>query len=91
VNNIGRMPGVAEEVILTLAMRKPVYIAGGFGGAAADVGRLLGFGHPRTGEIPFSLRLSLEKETKAFGNSREVATVALAGSSTNHKRGGSLP
>lgn len=52
----GRVPGVIEELMLTLALQKPIYVAGGFGGAAKDVGNLLGLTHPRTGEVPRSLR-----------------------------------
>lgn len=37
----GRMPGVIEEVILTMRARKPIFIAGGFGGAAADMTAVL--------------------------------------------------
>lgn len=35
----GNMPGVIEEAVLTLEQDKPLYAAGGFGGAAAFVGR----------------------------------------------------
>ncbi|MGE0038458.1 MAG: AAA family ATPase [Xanthobacteraceae bacterium] len=52
----GRFPGIPEEVILTLAQQKPIYVAGAFGGAAADVGSLLGLAHPRRGEVPPSFR-----------------------------------
>jgi len=38
----GRMPGVVEETILTVRARKPVFIAGGFGGAAGDMAVALG-------------------------------------------------
>ncbi len=38
----GRMPGVIEETILTMRARKPVFIAGGFGGAAGDMAVALG-------------------------------------------------
>lgn len=38
----GRMPGVIEETILTMRAGKPVFIAGGFGGAASDVAVALG-------------------------------------------------
>jgi hypothetical protein len=51
----GRVPGIAEELMLTLALQKPVYVAGGFGGAALAVGSLLGLARPRTGEVPKSL------------------------------------
>jgi hypothetical protein len=50
----GRVPGIAEEVMLTLAFGKPVYVAGGFGGAAADLGILLGLSDIRTGAVPSS-------------------------------------
>lgn len=52
----GRVPGIAEELMLTLVLQKPVYVAGGFGGAAMDVGGLLGLARTRTGEVPTSLR-----------------------------------
>ncbi len=45
----GRFSGIAEEVMLTLALGKPVYVAGGFGGAARDVGALLGLERPWEG------------------------------------------
>src|SRR5205085_4426800 len=38
----GRFPGVAEEAMLALAFKKPVYIIGMLQGAAKDVGILLG-------------------------------------------------
>lgn len=52
----GRFPGISEEVMLTLVQGKPVYIAGGFGGAAWDVGRLLGLSHPRVGNASASFQ-----------------------------------
>lgn len=48
-HHYGRFAGIAEEAMLTLAQRKPVYLAGGFGGAAYEVGCLLGLSHIRTG------------------------------------------
>lgn len=38
----GRMAGIAEEVMIALALRKPVFVLGGAGGAAQAVGQLLG-------------------------------------------------
>ncbi|HET9733500.1 MAG TPA: hypothetical protein VFP54_12575 [Acidimicrobiales bacterium] len=38
----GTMPGVIEEAILSIQAGQPLYIAGGFGGAAAAVARALG-------------------------------------------------
>lgn len=57
----GRVPGIAEELMLTLALQKPVYVAGGFGGAALAVGSLLGLAHPRTGEVPKPLEAQPEE------------------------------
>jgi hypothetical protein len=39
----GRMPGVVEETILAIRAGQPVFVAGGFGGAAADVAQVLKF------------------------------------------------
>lgn len=39
----GRMPGVVEEVLLATEHGQPVYLLGGFGGAARDVAADLGF------------------------------------------------
>lgn len=55
-HHLGRMPGVADEVMISLAMGHPVYIAGGFGGAAAEIGRLLALGGTRSGEVGDSLK-----------------------------------
>jgi hypothetical protein len=38
----GTMPGVIEESILAVQAHQPLYVAGGFGGAAAAVARALG-------------------------------------------------
>lgn len=38
----GRMAGIAEEVMIALALQKPVYVLGGSDGAARAVGQLLG-------------------------------------------------
>lgn len=39
---LGRMPGVIEEAILAIRAGKPVFVAGGFGGASADIASVLG-------------------------------------------------
>jgi hypothetical protein len=41
-NYRGRMPGVAEEVLVTLEARKAVFLVGGFGGCAQDIAASLG-------------------------------------------------
>jgi hypothetical protein len=38
----GRMPGIIEEAMIAIALRQPIYVLGGFGGAAAMLGELLG-------------------------------------------------
>jgi SLOG cluster2/ATPase family associated with various cellular activities (AAA) len=69
-NYFGRFPGIPEEVMLTLAQEKPVYIAGGLGGAAVEVGSLLGLAHPRTGGVAASLRADPPQ------NERNLQTIA---------------
>lgn len=41
---LGEMPGVVQETILAVERGQPVYLAGGFGGAAAAAARRLGAG-----------------------------------------------
>ncbi|WP_158965038.1 AAA family ATPase [Chachezhania sediminis] len=41
----GRVAGIAEEVMIALALGKPIYVLGQAGGAAREVGRLLGLDH----------------------------------------------
>lgn len=36
-NYKGRMPGIAEEVLIAVEHRKPTFVLGGFGGCAADI------------------------------------------------------
>jgi hypothetical protein len=62
----GRFPGIPEEVMLTLAQGNPVYIAGGAGGTAADLGSLLGLAHPRTGKVPRSLRAEPKRNEQSL-------------------------
>jgi hypothetical protein len=50
-----RPSGVVEETIQSLALRRPIYLAGGFGGATYDLGVVLGLSSIRTGAIPYSL------------------------------------
>jgi hypothetical protein len=44
----GRFPGIAEEVMLSLAAGNAIYICGWFGGAAQAVGQVLGLDKPWT-------------------------------------------
>ena len=38
----GRMPGIAEETLLSLQARQPVFLLGGFGGCARDIAETVG-------------------------------------------------
>jgi hypothetical protein len=48
----GRMPGVIEETIMSIQAGKPVFIAGGFGGAAGDIATELGLDPERWLDLP---------------------------------------
>lgn len=45
----GRMPGVAEEALFSLHGRQPLFLVGGFGGAARDVAETLDLAKPWAG------------------------------------------
>jgi hypothetical protein len=59
-----RGSGVVEETILSLALGRPVYVVGGFGGAAKDLGVALGLDGRRTAIVPRSLRDRLSPEKR---------------------------
>lgn len=40
---MGRMPGLFEEALMALEKRQPLYVAGGFGGAAAAIAMAFGY------------------------------------------------
>jgi len=44
--------GIVEEMVISLALGQPIYVAGAFGGAAKEVGPLLGLASVRTGTVP---------------------------------------
>jgi hypothetical protein len=43
----GAMPGIAEEALISLQARQPLFLMGGFGGCARDVAETLGLVSPR--------------------------------------------
>lgn len=45
----GRWPGIAEEVLLSLRSRQPVFLIGGFGGCTRDVAETIGLVEPWAG------------------------------------------
>ena len=48
-NYKGRMPGVAEEALLSLRTGQPLFLIGGFGGCTRDVAETLGLVDPWSG------------------------------------------
>ena len=48
----GRMPGIAEEALLSLESQQPVFLAGGFGGCARDIAETLGLVDTWAGSRP---------------------------------------
>jgi SLOG cluster2/ATPase family associated with various cellular activities (AAA) len=57
-----RPSGVVDETIHSLALGRPVYLAGGFGGSSEDIGVLLGLTKFRTASVPKSLTLPMRPE-----------------------------
>lgn len=45
----GRMPGIAEETLLSLESRQPLFLLGGFGGCARDIAETIGLVDPWAG------------------------------------------
>ena len=48
----GCMPGVAEEALMSLKQREPLYLLGGFGGCARHIAQALGLAGPIPGSLP---------------------------------------
>ena len=51
-NYKGRMPGIAEEALLSLQINQPVFLIGGFGGCARDIAETVGLVEPWAGSRP---------------------------------------
>lgn len=49
---MGDMPGVAEEVFISLNAQKPVYLMGGFGGCTRDILDVMGVKNPHQTSFP---------------------------------------
>jgi len=60
-----RPSGIVEETVLSLALGRPIYVAGAFGGAARVMGTLLGLSEIRTGAVPGILFGKLEPDRRA--------------------------
>lgn len=48
----GAMPGIAEEALLSLQAKQPLFVLGGFGGCARDIAETLGLIPPWAGSRP---------------------------------------
>ena len=48
----GRMPGIAEETLLSLEAGQPLFLIGGFGGCARDIAETIGLVNPWVGSRP---------------------------------------
>ncbi len=48
----GRMPGIAEETLLSLQSHQPVFLLGGFGGCTRDIAETIGLVEPWAGSRP---------------------------------------
>ncbi len=55
---LGVLPGILEEVVLAIRRSRPVYVLGGFGGAARLVAEALGGGQPEALSLDWQQRLS---------------------------------
>lgn len=79
----GAFPGVAEEAALTAAQGKPLFIAGGFGGAATLVGRIA---HPdQYAWLPAELPAGLTPEVEASVSELLPGQFAEDGLTTNER------
>lgn len=45
-NYKGKMPGIAEEALLSLKAKQPLFLVGGFGGCTRDIAETLGLVDP---------------------------------------------
>ena len=45
----GRMPGIAEEALLSLQSHQPIFLLGGFGGCTRDIAETIGLADPWAG------------------------------------------
>ena len=69
----GRMPGVIEEATLSVRAGQPLYVAGGFGGAAAAVARALG--RERKAWYPPDFPDGADEHAAALGQLRAVVNA----------------
>ena len=75
-NYKGRMPGVAEEALVSLRSGQPVFLIGGFGGCARDVAETLGLVEPWAGSRK---RLAGPPEFRGVDRARSEQRVVVSG------------
>lgn len=73
----GAMPGVVEEALLSVRARQPLYVAGGFGGAAAAVAAALG--HDDFAWAPPGFPAFVENAEEPLVQLTELASAGLPG------------
>ena len=54
------MPGILEEIVITIEKEQPLYLLGGFGGVTSSVCKLI-----QTKDIPEELTLKWQKKTSS--------------------------
>jgi hypothetical protein len=66
------MPGIIEEAMIAIALRQPIYVLGGFGGAAAALGERLGLATatPAATELKLSPGMKLDALAHIFRPTR---------------------
>jgi hypothetical protein len=80
---IGRMPGISEEAFTSIALGKPLFVVGGFGGAAEPIARSIAAHEPvQFPSIDHALAVSTpngleERELQRLSGSAHIDEVAL--------------
>jgi len=75
---LGVLPGILEEVVLAIRRSRPVYVLGGFGGAARLVAEALGGGQPEALSLAWQRRLSPPYGDMLAVHAREHARAPAA-------------
>lgn len=89
-NYKGKMPGIAEETLLSLHAGQPVFLVGGFGGCARDIAEAVGLIKPWNGVRSWPGRRLFEDYSEAaLGNgltaeeNRKLADTPYIGQAVN--------
>ena len=89
-NYKGKMPGIAEETLLSLQAGQPVFLVGGFGGCVRDIAETMGLIEPWNGIRPWpGRRLFDDYSEEALANgltadeNRKLAHTPYIGQAVN--------